>query len=172
MLFHYSENPSIEAFVPHIPRSNPTQSPSVWAIDEDHEPLYWFPRDCPRVTAWPRIGTERSHFEKAFCTTARRVHAMESAWLDAMRSTVLYRYSLPAGSFLPWPEAGGQWISKVAVEPLEVVPISDLILRHATAGIDLRIVPDLWPMHDLAVSDLWGFSIVRMRNAAPRTRDS
>ena len=29
-------------------------------------------------------------------------------------------------------------------------------------------MPSLWPLHDLAVSDRWDFSIVRMRNAAPR----
>jgi hypothetical protein len=37
VLFHFSEDPAIEAFVPHVPRSNPTQPASVWAIDEDHE---------------------------------------------------------------------------------------------------------------------------------------
>jgi hypothetical protein len=34
--------------------------------------------------------------------------------------------------------------------------------------IELRLVPSLWPLHDLAVSDRWDFSIVRMRNARPR----
>ena len=47
-LYHFSEDPSIERSAPHVPSSNPTQAPAVWAIDEDHAPLYWFPRDCPR----------------------------------------------------------------------------------------------------------------------------
>ena len=38
---------------------------------------------------------------------------------------------------------------------------------HVEAGIELRLVPSLWPLHGLAVSDRWGYSIVRMRNAAP-----
>jgi hypothetical protein len=168
MLFHFSEFPSIEAFVPHVPRSNPTQAPAVWAIDEDHQSLYWFPRDCPRVAAWSRNPAEQSNLQRSFGTTATRVHAMESTWLDAMRSTVLYRYSLPAASFERWPEASGQWISKVVVEPVDVLPIGDLLVRHATARIDLRIVSDLWPLHDLAMSSLWDFSTVRMSNAAPR----
>ena len=49
-----------------------------------------------------------------------------------------------------------------------VEPVGDLLAAHAGAGIELRIVPSLWPLHDLAVSDRWDFSIVRMRNARPR----
>lgn len=161
----------MQRFVPHVPRSNPSQEPAVWAIDEEHAPLYWFPRDCPRVTAWPRNDDERMHFERVFCTTARRVHALESTWLAAMRATAVFRYTLPARTFSAWPEASGQWISSTVVEPLDVVPVGDLLDRHAAAEIDLRIVPDLWPLHDLVVSDRWDFSIVRMANAAPRTSD-
>jgi hypothetical protein len=168
VLFHFSEDPSITSFVPHVPRSNPSHRPAVWAIDEDHEPLYWFPRDCPRVTAWPRNSTEQPNFEKVFCTTARRVHAIESRWLGAMRSTVLYRYTLPAEPFEPWPNASGQWISGAVVEPVDLLAIEDLLACHASASVELRITPDLWPFHDVTVSDMWDFSIVRMSNAAPR----
>ncbi len=167
-LYHFSEDPSIERFVPHVPVTNPHQPPSVWAIDEVHAPLYWFPRDCPRVTAWPRDGVERGEFEAAFCTGASRVHVIESSWLDALRTAALYRYTLPGTSFVPWAEASGQWVSAVDVAPLDVQPLGDLLALHATAGIELRIVPDLWPIHDLAISDRWDFSIVRMRNARPR----
>lgn len=167
-LFHFSEDPSIRRFEPHVPATNPQQAPAVWAIDEQHSPLYWFPRDCPRVTAWPRDEVERVAFEAAFCTTAPRVHAIESVWLERMRAAVVYRYLLPIDSFVPWQEASGQWISPTAVEPVGVAPAGDLLTLHAEAWIDLRVVPDLWPLHDLAVSERWDFSIVRMRNARPR----
>ena len=172
VLFHLSEDPSIQTFVPHVPRTNPTHHPAVWAIDATHEPLYWFPRDCPRVTAWPRDTDERSDFQRVFCTTAERVHAIEAAWLDRMRSAVLYRYRLPPESFRPWADASGQWISADVVEPIDVEPVGDLLARHAAAGIELRLVPDLWPLHDLAISDRWDHSIVRMRNARPRVETS
>ena len=55
-LFHFSHDPSIERFTPHVPATNPSQSPSVWAIDAEHAPLYWFPRNCPRVTASTDVG--------------------------------------------------------------------------------------------------------------------
>ena len=92
--------------------------------------LYWFPRDCPRVTAWPRTVAEQLTFAALFHTTAPRVHAIESRWLDAMRSTMLYRYTLPAEPFEPWPDASGQWISETEVEPLDMSPVGDLLALH------------------------------------------
>jgi hypothetical protein len=67
----------------------------------------------------------------------------------------------------PTPEAAGQWISHVPVDPIDVEPVGDLLELHVEAGIELRAVPSLWPLHDLAVSDRWDFSIVRMGNARP-----
>lgn len=167
-VYHFSEDPRITVFRPHVPATNPAHAPAVWAIDAAHAPLYWFPRDCPRVTAWSRNDDERRRFERAFTTVASRVHAIESAWLAPMRTTRLYRYELPAAKFSPWTNASGQWIAEHDVEPSAVVPVGDLLDAHAAAGIDLRIVSSLWPIHDLAVSDDWDFSIVRMANAQPR----
>ena len=31
--------------------------PLVWAIDKWHQPMYRFPRDCPRILLWPRVTT-------------------------------------------------------------------------------------------------------------------
>jgi len=168
LVFHFSEDPDIVRFVPHVPATNPGHAPAVWAIDDAHAPLYWFPRDCPRVTAWPRSATERAAFEDAFTTTAPRVHAIELGWLARMRAVELFRYSLPADHFVPWPAASGQWIAEGEIAPVAVDPVGDLLAAHADAGIELRLVPSLWPIHDLAVSDRWDFSIVRMRNAQPR----
>ncbi len=55
-----------------------------------------------------------------------------------------------------------------AVVPVAIQPVGDLLAAHAAAAIELRVVPSLWPLHDLAVSDRWDFSIVRMGNAQPR----
>jgi hypothetical protein len=168
-VYHFSEDPSIDRFTPHVPASNQTHAPAVWAIDEDHAPLYWFPRDCPRVTAWARDANERAEFHNSFCTTADRVHAIEGGWLRAMQTTTLYRYTLAASSFRPWPGASGQWISESIIDPVGMDSVGPLLERHADADIELRIVPSLWPVHDLAVSERWDFSIVRMSNARPPT---
>ena len=168
VLLHVSEDPTITRFVPHVPRTNPSHPPAVWAIDADHAPLYWFPRDCPRVTVWPRTPDEADVFRAAFHTTAPRVHGIELGWLERMRTAVLFAYELDAADFRPWPAASGQWISTHTVEPRRVQPLGDLLATHVTAGIELRAVPSLWPLHDLAVSGRWDFSIVRMANAQPR----
>ena len=167
-MFHFSEDPTITRFVPHVPRTNPTHSPAVWAIDEAHSPLYWFPRNCPRVTAWPRTETEAAAFREAFATEAPRVHAIESGWLDRLTTTTLYRYEFDASDFAPWNDASGQWICVHAVAPLSVEPIGDLLALHRNAGIELRIVDSLWPLRDLAHRGPWDFSTVRMGNARPR----
>lgn len=159
----------IDRFRPHVPATNPDHRPAVWAIDSSHAPLYWFPRDCPRVTAWPRTGEERAAFADAWITTASRVHAAELAWLDRLLTTTLYRYDFEREDFEPWTEASGQWIAEHDVEPVAVTKLPDLLTLHAEASVELRLVPSLWPLHDLAMSDRWDFSIVRMRNARPRT---
>lgn len=165
VLFHFSEDPTIARFVPHVPRTNPEQAPAVWAIDAEHAPLYWFPRDCPRVTAWPRNEEEAIDFRQAFATDAPRVHAIELGWLERMRTTELHRYELDAGAFTLWESASGQWITHTDVEPLSITPVGDLLDAHAAAGIELRLVPSLWPLRDLMMSDRWDYSLVRMSNA-------
>src|SRR5262245_15018460 len=130
-------------FVPHVPRTNATHAPAVWAIDPEHAPLYWFPRDCPRVTTWPRTADEEIAFRAAFRTSAPRVHGIELGWLDRMRTAVLYAYELDPADFQPWPAASGQWIATRPVVPLRVVAVGDLLDAHVAAGIELRAVPSL-----------------------------
>jgi hypothetical protein len=168
LLYHFSEDPTIRRFAPHVPATNPSQAPAVWAIDARHAPLYWFPRDCPRVAVWPRPSDDVKRFSTTWATSALRVHAIESGWLMRMRSAALYEYVVDAGPFEPWSEASGQWITTENVPPLEVRPVGDLLDAHVRAGIELRMVPSLWPIRDLAASDHWDFSIVRMANAQPR----
>ena len=167
-LLHFSEDPAIARFVPHVPRTNPSHAPAVWAIDEAHSPLYWFPRDCPRVTVWPRNTSEAAAFKQAFDTDAFRVHAIERGWLDRMSTTTVYRYELDAADFTPWNDASGQWICDHEVAPLSVAPIGDLLGLHRDTGIELRVVDSLWPLRDLAHRGPWDFSTVRMGNARPR----
>lgn len=168
VVFHFSEDPAITRFVPHVPRTNPAHAAAVWAIDEAHAPLYWFPRDCPRVAAWPRSGAEAQAFRAAFGTDAGRVHAIEDGWQQRMAAAVIYRYELNAADFAPWGDASGQWISDHIVAPQRVEPIGDLFALHRDAGIELRVVESLWPVHDLAHRGPWDFSTVRMANARPR----
>ena len=169
VLFHFSTEPGIERFAPHVPRTNPTHAPAVWAIDAEHAPLYWFPRECPRVTVWSRGPDELAAFQACFTTVASRIHATESVWLSRMREATIYRYELDAKHFVPWADASGQWISDREVTPVSVTPMDDLLAAHVDASIELRIVPSLWPFHDEVRHGAFDFSIVRMHNAEPRS---
>jgi hypothetical protein len=161
-LLHFSEDPSIARFEPHVPPTNPDLPPMVWAIDEEHSPAYWFPRDCPRITFWSADGSPPAALGP---TSARRVHAIEASWLPRMREAVLYAYRFDPAPFEPWGEADGHLVSRSAVEPVSVEPVGDLVARHAEARIELRLVPDLAPLRDAVVASGYRFSMIRLRNA-------
>jgi hypothetical protein len=169
MLLHFSEDPTIKIFRPHVPRTNPAAEPMVWAIDEEHAPLYWFPRDCPRVTFWAGPETPAEVLERCFTgSMSRRVHAIECAWLERVRTARLYAYRFSSEPFERWEAADGHWVVRQEVVPLSVDPVGNLLQRHAEAQIELRITPSLWPLHDMVLESGLRSSMVRMRNALPR----
>src|SRR5919197_180986 len=49
-LWHASEDPHITVFHPRRAVVSPLDDDVVWAVDDDHVPAYWFPRDCARAT--------------------------------------------------------------------------------------------------------------------------
>jgi hypothetical protein len=162
-LFHYSEDPGVARFEPHVPRTNPNVAAAVWAIDEARSPLYWFPRDCPRVTVWANDAPQRRRLQQLFDTEGVRVHAAPSSWSDEIAGCSLYEYRFDASGFDPWPEAEGQWIARRTVIPFDVVPVGDLFLRQREAEVDLRLVPDLQAMREMALDSGLPFSIVRYK---------
>ncbi|HWL45533.1 MAG TPA: hypothetical protein VNQ73_21510 [Ilumatobacter sp.] len=164
-VFHFSEDPTIRRFSPHVPRSNPSHPPSVWAIDAAHAPLYWFPRECPRASVWSRTADEQERLREYFGTEAERICATESGWFERVRAAVLYRYTFDAADFVPWPEADGQYIAHRVVEPVHIEPLADLLALHVEAGVELRLTPRLGALTDQILASGLPFSLVRLRNA-------
>jgi hypothetical protein len=143
--------------------------PLVWAVDTRHLPLYWFPRDCPRGTFWARPETSDADVEQFLDgDRARRVHAIESVWLDGVRDARVFAYRMPDATFRRHETVGGYWVSPAAVEALERIELGDLLARHADAGIELRVVPTILPLWDRVVASTLEFSGMRLRNAGPR----
>ena len=93
-------------------------------------------------------------------SAVNRIHVMEAGWLARMRECRLYAYRLPAGPFRPH-EVGGYWVAD------EQVVIDDLVGRHASAGIELRITPSIWPFWRRVTNSTVEFSGSRLRNSAP-----
>jgi hypothetical protein len=165
-LWHASENPSIERFAPHVSATAELDEPLVWAVDTRHLPFYWFPRDCPRGTFWADAATDPGDAARLLGGSTR-VHVIEAAWLDRMRTTAVFAYRLPEATFDPHPEVGGYWVSHETVAPLEVRPLGDLITLHDAAEIELRVFPNLWPLWNDVVASTLEYSGVRLRNAQP-----
>ncbi len=92
------------------------------------------------------------------------MHAIQSDWLERVRTATIFAYELPPEPFEPYPRAAGYWVSREAVEPVAVTPITDLLERHATAGIELRIVPELGTLWERVAASSLEFSGIRLRN--------
>jgi len=166
-LWHVSENPAIERFEPHVSTTAQSDDPWVWAVDTRHLPFFWFPRQCPRGTFWATSSTSPEDAELLF--GASRVHVVEAAWLERIRTARVVAYRLPENSFSPHAEVGGYWLSSVPVEPLELVELGDLLALHASSEIELRLVPNLWPLWNRVLASTLEFSGIRLHNAAPRS---
>jgi hypothetical protein len=164
-LWHVSEDPTIDVFEPHVSATASSRVPRVWAIDTRHLPFYWFPRGCPRGTFWAAPGTTAA--DAALLAGSSRVHAVEGGWLQRIQTAQVVAYRLPESTFAPDPEVGGYWLSTETVAPLEVLELGDLLLLHADAGIELRIVPNLWPLWNRVSGSTLEFSGIRLRNAVP-----
>ena len=143
-LWHFSEDPSLGRFLP--------RDGKVWAIDEPHSWLYWFPRDCPRACFWAVEETTDDDVERW----------LDGDRLERFRSARVYAYRLPSDTFEPWDKF---FVSRETVVPLEVVELGDLLARHAEAGNELRIAPSLYPLWDEVIETTLDFSGIRLRNA-------
>lgn len=170
-VLHFSEDPTITRFVPHVAATARQPEAYVWAVDGNRAPDYWFPRDCPRAMAWTTETSSQADRERILGPGGgERVHAVEYGWLEAMRTVRLFAYRLPADRFRPFDAPVPHAV--VATEPVEPLgpaePVGNLFELHEEAGIQLRVLPNLWPFWDVVVESTLGFSGIRTRNAIQR----
>ena len=167
-VLHFSEDPTITRFVPHVAATAAQPEPYVWGLTAEQAPSYWFPRDCPRIMAWPSPETTAADRERILGPGGgERVHAIEYGWLTRLQTVKLFVYRLPAAPFRLFED-----YAMVAEEPVEPLgppePVGDLLALHAAAGIQLRLLPNLWPFVDAVGASTLRFSGIRLRNATDR----
>lgn len=171
-LFHFSDDPCIEVFVPRpvrVPSVRPEgedwlNGPLVWAVDDQRQATYLFPRDCPRILLWPTDSTTEADRAKWWGERACRMIAhVEWAWLERIRTASLHRYELPAGAFEPL-EDEWMWVSRETVRPVRTGPCGNLLDALAAEQVELRVMESLVPMRDVWSSSLHA-SGIRLRNA-------
>ena len=164
-VYHFSEDSTLRRFAPHVPPSNPSHPPAVWAVDGDHAPLYWFPRAVPRISVWAYDDAQQQLLTERFATEAHRICAAEQVWLDEIRAARIYRYTFDSTQFEPWNHADGQYVTSEIVYPQDIEVIDDLIRAHCEAGVELRLTPRLGSLMDAILASGLPFSFVRIRDA-------
>ena len=171
-VLHFSEDPTITIFRPHVARTARQPEPYVWAVDHERAPDYWFPRQCPRAVVRAGPTTTAADRDRLIgAGDGSRVHAIEYSWLPALLTTKLYAYRLPADRFRPFGDAASPHahVSPEPVEPLgPAEPVGDLLACHAAAGIQLRVLDNLWAYWDEAAASTAVFSGIRLHTARPR----
>jgi hypothetical protein len=170
-VLHFSEDPRIREFVPHVAPTSTNPEALVWAVDADRAPDYWFPRDCPRALAWVSATTTEADRVAILGPAVDRVHAIEYGWLSRLQTARLYAYAFDAADFAPYADdpTSHAHVARSPVRPLgPPEPVGDLLALHEEAGIELRLLPTLWPWWDEVIASTVGFSGIRLRNARPR----
>lgn len=167
-VYHFSEEPGIAEFRPRPPIARPEAEPLVWAVAGTHQAPYLFPRDCPRILAWP-LPTTTDEDRRTWLGDGpgRTVACIEWAWFERLREAVLYRYALPAAAFAPLDGEDEPWmlVSREPVVPERVEVIPDLLAALRDAGVELRVLPSLVPLKN-AWETTMHVSGIRLRNAA------
>jgi hypothetical protein len=165
MLFHISEEPDINIFEPRP--SAYTQDPVVWGIDREHLRNYLFPRECPRVTYAASEKTTAEDLEQ-FLGASVAVAAIETAWLDRVRSARLFCYHLSRATFECLDRSAGYFVSRSPVVPTHCEAIADPLAELRKRGVALRVFESVWALHDAVAASTLEFSMIRMHNAQSR----
>ena len=169
-LFHVSDRSNIAIFHPR-PRTAPPDAadPVVWAIDADHLANQLLPRDCPRVCVRADARSTVADVGRLLSgDRTLRMIAVESGWMPVIRLASLVVYEMPRELFVLDDELAGYWVTRRAVSPIGVEVVSDVPARLEAEGIWLTDRESLWSLRDAVVASTLVFSIMRMRNAAPR----
>jgi hypothetical protein len=172
-LFHFSEDPHIQTFVPRPvevpsarrPGEEWLNGPLVWAVSEERQATYLFPRDCPRVLLWRTPATTPADEERWLGDrTCSMIAHVEWRWLEVIRDSTLYRYELPPDGLEPLTDDGWMSVALEAVEPVGVEPCGDLLAALAAQDVELRLMPSLVPLRDVWSTTLHA-SGIRLRHA-------
>lgn len=83
----------------------------------------------------------------------------------ALRATSLFRYVMPEATFELHDATAGHWVSRVAVTPVAVEPVGDLLTALISADIELRFTPRLGDLWRRVVESTLEFSGTSLRNA-------
>lgn len=165
-LYHISETPDINEFVPQPSRRKGKNL--VWAISDDKLPNYLLPRDCPRVTFFPKDDSDSADIKRLMgCRDAKTVIAIEKKWVPIIQDTVIYKYEFNPTDFILDDESAGYYVTEKPQKPISVNVIDDILNELLKYDVELRIMPSLWKIREEVIKSTLDFSIIRMNKASP-----
>ncbi len=168
-LFHVSENASISEFLPRRSATNPLISePVVWAVDQARLPNWLLPSDCARVCFSSCAATSDEDRARFLSSGAERVICIQADDLPASLTRPLTVYEFDPAPFVIVDDNAGHWIARVPVKPLGQVLLANGVAEIVRLGVELRVLPALWPIRDAVIQSTLAFSVIRIRNAKPR----
>ncbi|WP_405156431.1 DUF6886 family protein [Paenibacillus sp. FSL K6-0108] len=167
MLYHFSEVSDIQVFIPKEKQNRAEFPAVVWAIDEEHEYSYYFPRDCPRIICKKTDTISVENKEKFFKhSNAELIVTVESSWYPRIMNQILYRYHFDDTHFELFDPTAGYYISDQVTKPLQIDRMDGLMERLFKKGIELRFTPNLYSLREaILTSDFKEFGIHRFNNA-------
>jgi hypothetical protein len=165
-LYHISETPDIKEFVPQPSRRKNINL--VWAISEDKLHNYLLPRDCPRVTFFPKENSDPDDIKRLMGhSDVKAIIAIERKWVPIIQNAILYKYEFNLKDFLLDDKSAGYYVSDKPQKPIAVTTINNILNELLKYDIELRIIPSLWKIREEIIKSTLDFSIIRMQNATP-----
>jgi hypothetical protein len=165
-LFHISEKPNIREFVPQL--SKRKDKKLVWAITEDKLSHYLLPRDCPRVTFFPKDNSDPVDIKRLMgYTDAKVIIAIEKKWIPIIQGTIIYKYEFRTWDFVLDDKNAGYYITEKPQKPIAITIIDNILKELLKYDVELRIMPSLWKIREEVIKSTLNFSIIRMQNATP-----
>jgi hypothetical protein len=166
-LFHFSSESNIEIFRPRVKHNRQDMPPVVWAIDQEHEFTFYFPRNCPRIVVTRTDDMSVEDQAKFFgLSSSNIIITVETHWYNVINEATIYRYTLPGESFKLFDETAGYYISEESIMPVEMKPLDNLIERLIDLNIEVRFTPSLHPLREAILqSTIQDFGIHQFANA-------
>jgi hypothetical protein len=139
-------------------------APLVWAISEERQATYLFPRECPRIIFWRTPTTTPEDAERWWGNpTVSMIANVELDWRERIESQAICRYELPTETFQALADEW-MWVSKATVEPIGKEVITNLLEALRLQDVEVRFMERLTPLRDV-----WNTSVhasgIRLRNA-------
>lgn len=170
-LFHVSEEANITEFEPRIPERDDLDKNAglVWAIDEARLPNFLTPRNCPRVTYHAGKNTSESDKNRFFSSPAMtHAVAIESKWVEIMKSTTLYLYEFSSDDFVLLDDIAGYYVAEIKQIPIAKYELSDLFSELMKRNVEIKIADNLWDIAEQVENSTLSFSFCRMAFAQPK----